>query len=214
MKKFVILLILSTGLFADQAITVNQDGTLLRQELTKYQQERLDSMKADIKFFHEKLGAQILFLHKNRKDLFKKDDFSRNEASYTTNNPAELYQIVVNKDTFIQTSAGQISTVTFKVRRSDIGPNGSVVLREVENKFSEDPKQIKLRVYHFPLAFKEKNPVDYIDVDSISKPINRLELVRYYKEALRKTVRELELLIEHDLTQREGTIMTSIEELN
>jgi hypothetical protein len=219
-KKMKILLIatvlLSSILHADQASVVNPDGTLQVQELTKYQQERMESLKTDIKFFHEKLGAVIQYLHKNRKDLFQKDEFDRNEAAYTTRGQADLYHFVVNKDTVIETSGGKISLIKFKVRRSDLGPKEAVnvVLREVENKFSEDPKQVKLRVYHYPAAYKEKNPVDLIDIDSISKPLDRLELVRYYKEAVRRTVRDLEQLIEHDQTQRSMKIWNSIDELN
>jgi hypothetical protein len=219
MQKLILTFVLASILsfiYADYATIVNQDGSVKPQILSSHQQGRMDALKNDIKFFHDKLGGLMAYLYKNRKDLFNKDEFSRNEIAFTEKDSAQLFSIVINKDTIIQTSGGKITSIKYKVRRGDMGPRESVnvVIQEVENKFTDDPREVKLRVYHLPLDHKETNPVESIDIDSIPRPTERLELVRHYKEGIRRTVRDLEQLIEHDQTLRDMTVWKVLKELD
>ncbi|HNH09032.1 MAG TPA: hypothetical protein PK683_11055, partial [Leptospiraceae bacterium] len=217
LKALILLLTLCTSVYAtDTATVINADGTVKIEPLSKEKERVMEALKNDIKFFHEKLGGIMAFIAKNKKEMIQKEKFSRRELAYIKHETGEQFTFVMNQTTEIQVAGEKISGIKFVFRKGSMRPqeDTNTVIKELFNPFSDDPKSIKMTVFHFPPAHKLANPIGTYGIDDVQNHLDKLELVRQYKENVRRTVRDLEQLIEHDFTQKGMVIWKSLNEFN
>ncbi len=213
---FTILFLSTTMLFPQKVTELNNDGTAKFVELSKEQKIDMDSMRTDIQFFHEKLIKLVAYMLKNKPSQIENGNLVKKEIGYIEGSTLSRFSYIVNGDTHINMSGEKIDSLRFSQRKGTIHPKAdpNVYTRDIENKFSEaDEKTIKLRVYHYPLAFGENNPVEVYNVDNIPDPIERLKMVRHYKENVRKLVRELENIVEYDKKRKNMGIWKTLNEV-
>lgn len=213
----VLFVVTTTSVYSDYVSTVNQDGEVPIQALSSNQEKLLANLRKDIKYFHERLLGLMNYVRKHKTFLVKSNVFEKRDIAYIEHKTLEgRSAYVVNGDTFITFSGDKIDTVRFAVRKGTIDPRyfPEVYVREIENQFqSNDVNSIKLKVYHYPLAYKETNPVEVYDVENVSEPVERLKLVTYYKENLRRLVRELENMVEHDRSRKNLAVWKTLKEV-
>lgn len=214
---WILTVVTTTAIHSDYVPTVNPDGEVPMQALSSNQEKLMANLQKDIQYFHERLLGLINYIRKHKAFLVKSNVFEKRDIAYiehTTWEGRSAY--VVNENTFIAFNGDKIETVKFSVRKGTIDPRyyPEIYIREIENQLhANDINSIKLRVYHYPLAYKETNPVEVYNVENISEPVRRLKLVAHYKENLRKLVRELENMVEYDLSRKNLGIWKTLKEL-
>lgn len=216
-KLFLILCVVTTSILADYVSTVTADGEVPIQSLSSNQEKLMESFKKDIQYFHERLVGLMNYVRKNKAFLIKSNVFEKRDIAYIEHKTLEgRSAYVVNGDTFITFNGEQIETIKFSTRKGTIDPRylPEIFIREIENQFqSNNLNSIKLKVYHYPLAYKETNPIEVYELETVSEPLERLKLVNHYRENLRKLVRELENMVEHDRNRKNLAIWKALKEV-
>jgi hypothetical protein len=211
------LFILTFHIQADYVSSVTPEGDIKPVMLSESQEKLLNNLKLDIKYFHERLAGLMNYVKKNKKSTIKNEMFEKRDIAYIEHDTFEgRSAYVVNGDTFISFKGDTIESVKFSLRKGGINPRyqPDIYTREIENKFhGDDVRSIQLRVYHYPLAYGETNPIEVYDVDNVGDPNERLRLVTYYKENLRKLVRELENMVEYDQTRKNLGVWKTLKEV-
>lgn len=214
---FLLLILILTSVHADYVSTVTSEGDVPVQALSSNQEKLMENLQKDIQYFHERLIGLMNYVRKHKASLVKSNVFEKRDIAYIEHKTLEgRSAYVVNGDTFITFSGDKIETVKFSTRKGTIDPRyyPEIYTREIENQFqASDLKAIKLRVYHYPLAYKETNPVEIYDVETVSEPVERIKLVTHYKENLRRLIRELENMVEHDRSRKNLAVWKTLKEV-
>ncbi len=216
-KLFLVFCVVTTSVFADYVSTVSSDGEVPIQSLSPNQEKLAENLKKDIQYFHERLVGLMNYVRKHKTFLIKSNVFEKRDIAYIEHKTLEgRSAYVVNGETFITFNGDKIESLRFSTRKGTIDARyyPEIYIREIENQFQSDNlNSIKLRVFHYPLAYKETNPVEVYNVENVSEPTERLKLVTYYKENLRKLVRELENMVEHDRNRKNLAVWKALKEV-
>jgi hypothetical protein len=213
---FALMFAFHNPIFSESSTVISEDNVVKLQTLSASQVKGLDEIKKDIAYFHKQLVPVMSYIAKNRKERIKDNVFIKSYKSMETPSLGAKSERVISENVYITMNGESIESIKFVVRRGYFGmdENPAIITSEMESKFNEDPKEIKLKVFHNPHKLGETTLINTYDIDNIPQSNEKIRFVRQYKENVRKLIRELEFGLEREQNLTKMEVETLLKDIN
>lgn len=200
---FLITCLLFPVFAEDTTVITDENSPVKVKTLSAVQEKGLSEIQKDITYFHKQLEPLMSYVLKNRKNEIKNNKYVKSYKAKETSELGGITNRVVTEDTQVTMAGDKIESIKFIVRRGYLKEedNPSIILTEMESKFTDDPKDIKLKVMYLPSDSGSPEVINTYDIQNIPQNQSKIDMIRQYKENVRKLVREIEHDIKKDQTR-------------
>jgi hypothetical protein len=217
MNYLTLYLVFIVSLYAidEYPTLINPDGSFQFKEFNEGQKKSLEFMKSQNKYFLDEIQKFIPYLIKIKS--FKENTFTREFRNYIEQIPNSKKKYFV-RDTFsIKINSGKIQSIEFSRTKSLLNPeyNPETVIKTIQNSFETEnldslSLSVETKADHID---KEKPEIKKFSFKETISPIDRIKILRAYRNKLEETLRELDKLVDFKALQNHTNISNTLKEI-
>ncbi len=212
-----IFILFSSNIFSsdDFPTLINSDGTLKFREFTKEQKDSFNFLKKQIDYFHSEISKYVPYLIRQKK--IKKNQFIkefRNYSEYELGTRKKLHII----DSFtLRLNGDKIQGIDFKKMKAIISTNRDqeTIIKSISNDLVQDDfanLHLKIENFDSDIDPKKSEVQTFVMKDMIS-PLDRLKVLRSYRNKVEEALRELDKQIDHKAVMDNAYIQNTLKEI-
>lgn len=196
----------SSGKNRSFVVTLGDDGTFKPRDFDDEQDKDLKLLHETIKYYHERIQKSMNYFEKNKKKLDKDGKYVRNTAAYKDTLYSNKYTYIVNESFAIVAKSGKVESIEFSQRRGRVESNFDNETTTVNYNAALSDQTSKDLILKVDGYFAGSAINREYKLSNVVQPVDRLNMVRNYRDLLQRALRTIDKEIEIDNQNREEKI--------
>lgn len=210
-----ILFSLSIYSSEDFPTLINPDGTLKFREFTKEQKDSYEFIKKQIDYYHAEIAKYIPYLIREKK--IKKNQYFRQFRNYTETEIGTRKKLHIIDSFTLRLNGDKLQGIDFKKMKAIISTNRDqeTIVKSISNDLLQDDfANLHLKIENFDSDIDpKKSEVQTFVMKSMISPLDRLKVLRSYRNKVEEALRELDKQIDHKAVMDNAYIKNTIKEI-